>query len=209
MMLDKKAIDEFREIYRKENGQELTDAEASDAAYRLYGFAELALEVAKRDIQRKRQLQKEPGGFHITDGTYNCMVCGVPVTGDQSWYDRYGVKCLLCQRAVNKGIIPGFVCTARDSHYGMWELKSKFNIISATARKLIRQGKLHARVVLTNDGKPYEYIFLKKENPQLISRYSPERKSYDRHRDKEARISDREWKIKIRDKFHYRQHSYR
>lgn len=194
------AIAELKELYLKENGKELSDAEASDAAYRLYGLAELAMEVAKRDILRKRQLRKEPGGFHITDGTYNCMVCGVPVTGEQSWYDCYGVKCLLCQQAVNEGIVPGFVCTARDSHYGMWELKSKFKITSATARKLIREGKLHARIVMADDGKPHEYVFLKKENPQLISRYSPERKSYNRHRDKESKISNRKWKIELRKK---------
>ena len=197
MTLPQKAIEEFKDIYKKEHGKELSDAEASEAAHNLYGFAEILIKCAKRDFQRKQQLKKSPEGFHITDGTYNCMVCGRAVTGEESWYDQWGVKCILCQKAVKDGIVPGFVCKDHDSHYKMWELKSKFNIHSQTARKLVRQGELKARIVTTEDGKPYEYIFLKKENPRLISHYSPERKSYDRHRDKITKLMIQKERDKI------------
>jgi len=199
MTLSQKSIEEFKEIYKEEKGKELNDAEASEAAHNLVNFVELLYKCAERDARRKRQLKKEPEGFHVTDGTYNCMVCGRTVTGDESWYDQWGVKCLICQKAVKEGVVPGFVCKDHDSHYKMWELKDKFKIHPQTARKLVREGKLKARIVTTDDGKPFEYIFLKKENPSLICRYSPERKSYDRHRDKENDRRSREWKIKWRE----------
>ena len=200
MTLPTEAIEEFKEIYKKEYGKELSDAEASESANNLVGFFKLIWDCSIRDAKRKRQLKKEPEGFHIIDGTYNCLVCGCSVTGDQSWYDQWGVKCLLCQKALKESVIPGFACKDHNSYYKMWELKDKFKIHPQTARKLVRQGELKARIVTTADGKPHEYIFLKKENPHLISRYSPERKSYDRHRNKEydrrARELKLEWKKK-------------
>ncbi len=197
MDLSHERIDEFKEIYKEKNGKELSDEEAADAAYNLYGLVEIIWECAKRDTKRERQLKKEPEGFHINDGTYSCMICGNSVTGDQSWYDKWGIKCLLCQKAVKEGAVPGFVCRDHDSHYKMWELKSKFDIHPQTARKLIREGKLKARIIATADGKPHEYIFLKKENPELICRYSPERKSYGRNRKKEAARTTRQWKLEM------------
>lgn len=200
MTLSQKSIDEFKEIFKKEYGKELSDTEASESAHNLVGFFDLLWQCSIRDSKRKRQLKKEPGGFHITDGTYNCMVCGRAATGNESWYDKWGVKCLLCQKAVNDGVVPGFVCKNHDSHYKMWELQDKFKIHPQTARKLVRQGELKARIVTAEDGKPYEYIFLKKENLHLISRRSPERKSYERHMDKECARRSKEWKIEMKEK---------
>ena len=73
----------------------------------------------------------------------------------------------------------------------MWHLKDKFGISTATAKKHIKEGKLKAREVLNDNGTVHEYVFLKKENPELIERYSPERKSYDRHRRKIISESNR------------------
>jgi len=193
MSLSKKAIDEFKEIYKKEYKKELNDAEASEAANNLVGLFKILYDCEAREQQRKHRLKKEPGGFHV-DGTYSCRICHRDVSGDESWYDEYGLKCLLCTKAVKEGAVPPFVCKDRDSWYAMWELDSKFKIKHPTARKLIRQGKLKARIVAYQDGKPYEYVFLKKENPDLVDpdRKSPARKSYDRNYNKimDAKIKE-------------------
>ena len=186
MALPQKAIEEFKDIYKKEYGKELADSEARESAENLIGFFKVLYECAQKEHLKKLRLKKEPEGFHLTDGTYNCLICHCQITGNESWYDRLGPKCLLCQKAVKDGVIPSFVCKERDSWYATWELESKFQIKHPTARKLVRQGILKARIVLADNGKPYEYIFLKKENPELID---PERdtvvwKSYKRHRDK-------------------------
>ena len=58
-MLSKKAIDEFKVIYKEENGgKELTDAEAADAANRLLGFMEVLMKAAAREERRKRRNRK-------------------------------------------------------------------------------------------------------------------------------------------------------
>lgn len=198
MALSKKSIDEFKRIFKEKYGEELNDGEAHEAARNLLGFFETLFEIDMRDRGRKRRLRKEPEGFHITDGIYNYCLCHRQVTGDESWYDQWGVKCLLCQKAVKEGIVPGFACVESDSRYLMWEMKDKFKLHPATVRKLVRQGKLKARIVTCENGRAYEYIFLKKENPDLIDpdRYSPARKSYNRHQDKVYNIKIREFRKK-------------
>lgn len=198
MELSKKSIDEFKRIFKEKYDEELNDDEAQEAARNLIGFFETLFEIDMRDRGRKHRLRKEPEGFHITDGIYNCCLCHRQVAGDESWYDQWGVKCLLCQKAVKEGIVPGFACVESDSRYSMWEMKDKFELHPATVRKLVRQGKLKARIVTYDNGKPYEYIFLKKENPDFIDpdRYSPARKSYNKHRDKFCKKKIREWKQK-------------
>jgi len=196
MEVSPERIQEFKDIYKKEYGKELTDAEASEAANNLVNFFELLWDISIREAELKRRLKKEPKGFHLDGGGRNCGICHRMLTGDGNWYDGWGLKCLPCQRAVEQGIVPGFTAKYRDSFYLSWELKDKFNIHPQTARKMVRTGELKARIILDN-GKPYEYVFLKKENPHYYSRYSPERKSYDRHREKEAREHARAWKEKM------------
>ena len=186
----KEYLEKFKKIFKDKYGHEYTDEEAYGAARNLLGFVEILIESAQKEAIKERRLKKEPKGFHVDDGTYNCLVCGRTVTGDESWYDKWGAKCMLCQKAVEDGIVPGFVCRERDSYYSTWSIENKFGIKHQTARKLARQGTLKARIVLNSEGKPYEYIFLKKENPHLIDpdRYSPARKSYDKHRKKLNKI---------------------
>ena len=199
MTLSQKSIDEFKEIYKKEHGEELSDDEASESAHNLVGFVNLLWKCAVRDTKKKERLKKEPDGFPV-DGQYSCLVCGCSIDPETGWYDKWGQKCLPCTKAIKNGVIPAFVCRDHDSYYKTWELKDKFKIHPQTARKMVRAGELKARIITTEENKPYEYIFLKKENLQLISRYSPERKSYDRHRKKEDVRRAREWKIEMSEK---------
>ncbi|MDD5688666.1 MAG: hypothetical protein PHQ76_00090 [Caldisericia bacterium] len=191
MSLPKEAIDEFKEIYKKNYEKELTDAEASEAANNLVGLFKLLYDCSIKELQRKQRLKKEPEGFHL-DGEYTCCICHRQVAGNENWYDKWGIKCLLCQKTVKEGLVPPFVCKDRDSWYAMFELQSKFGIKHQTAKKMVRLGELKAKIVPYENGNPYEYVFLKKENPNLIDpdRYSPARKSYDRNYNKvmDARI---------------------
>jgi len=202
MSFSKESINEFKEIYKKEYGKELSDQEAYESATNLMGFVKILYECAVKENQRKRQLKKEPEGFHLTDGPYSCCICGQQVNGEQSWYNKNGIKCLLCQKAVKDGIVPAFACENNDSWYAMWQMENKFGIKHQTARKLVRLGKLKARIVPYENGNPYEYVFLKKENPDLIDpeRKSPARKSYDRNYNKimDARIQEEKKKAKKR-----------
>ncbi|MFA7286733.1 MAG: hypothetical protein WC052_03690 [Patescibacteria group bacterium] len=55
----KEAIEEFRKIYKKEIGKELSDAEAYESAYNLLNFFKLLMDIDMRNKQRSRQLNEE------------------------------------------------------------------------------------------------------------------------------------------------------
>jgi len=167
-MLSNEAIKEFQEIYEKEYGKKLTWAEASDAAWRLHEFYRILFDVAKKEHFRKLKLKDNPKGFHMEGGKYSCCICGTYVEGKSSWYDKNGIKCLLCQKAVDKKIIPSKACKDKDGWYAMWELDHYFKIKTATAKKMIREGKLNARIVPTAEGNPYYYVFMIKDNIELF-----------------------------------------
>ncbi|MFH1694701.1 MAG: hypothetical protein ABH880_03035 [Patescibacteria group bacterium] len=166
MQLSKERIQEFKDLLEKKEGKEISWEEAEKGAYNLMRFAELALELAEKDFRRQKKLEENPKGFHIEGIGYTCRVCHESISNEETWYDKNGIKCLLCQRALDKKVIPQRVCKDRDSWYAMWEL-NKEGIRTQTALKMMREGKLKARVVKGDNGKPHFYAFMKEENPTL------------------------------------------
>ncbi len=176
------SIKKYKDAFEKKKGEPISDGEAEEGLNNLAGFFELMWKFAKEDTIKKNRLKKEPDGFP-TEGRYSCRVCGQSIDETNGWYDWYGQTCLMCRKAVKDGTIPTFIFEHHDSYFATWALNSKFNIKHQTMKKMIKEGNLVARIVLTEEGKPHEYIFLKKENPHLIDpdRHSPARKSYDKN----------------------------
>lgn len=75
MEISQKAVDEFKEIYRKKEGKELSDSEAYEAASNLLGFCKLIMDLSMEEARRERQLKKEPNGFLLPDKGYSCCIC--------------------------------------------------------------------------------------------------------------------------------------
>ncbi|MEK9207322.1 MAG: hypothetical protein AAB922_02495 [Patescibacteria group bacterium] len=196
MGVTQKTIDGVKEIYRKE-GKEISEHEAYDAASNLAGLAELLYELAVKDIQRKNRLKKEPDGFPV-DGQYTCLVCGNGIDPQTGWYDWYGQTCLRCRKAIKSGDIPTYICTDRDSYFSMWKLTSELKVRTPAIKKFIKDGRLKARTVLNDNGTVHTYIFLKKENPDLIEKWDPVQKSLNRHRDKISEKESRKRKAEFR-----------
>ncbi len=195
-----KAIDNLSEEIKKsakKKGEEISDSEAQKGARDLVSFFELLFDISKKEAKLKHKLKDSPGGFPV-DGSYSCSLCRNPIDETNGWYDWFGQTCLICRKAVKDGIIPTFVFNHDNSYFRMWELKSTFGIHYQTAKKYIREKKLFPRVVLNEQGKPYEYIFLRKENPGLIDRNSPSKKSYDRNRAKVSKGLIKEEKVKFK-----------
>lgn len=166
-------LEEFKAIFKKEYGKEFkSDDEAREAARNLTGFFEIIYDLAKREHFRRLRLKKEPKGFYLEeDGSvYNCMLCHEAISGKTGWWDLNGQKCLNCQRAVDKGVVPKNVFKKRDSWHADWELQSKFHIHSSTIRKLIRKGQLKSRDVMTDEDRVHFRVFLMKENPSLVNK---------------------------------------
>jgi hypothetical protein len=183
------ALDELAEDIKKkakEHDKEVSDGEASEAARNVAGFFSVLRDIAIRIKKLNRRLKKEPDGFLI-DGPHSCIICGRSIDETTGWYHRGGQRCLICHKAVIKGVVPPFILWAHDSYYSMWKLKD-FGVDAPTARRMVKEGRLKARVILKESGRPHEYIFLKKENPELVSceRFSPILKSQKRHQYKWA-----------------------
>lgn len=197
MKMSEERVLEFKEIMEKEKGMEVTYEEAKEGADNLERFAELMFEIALKETQKKNRLKREPGGFPV-DSNYSCRVCGTSINPETGWYDWYGSTCFPCKNALKTSVIPYFICENDDSYFSMWKLKYKFNLKVKDINKYIKEGKLVPRKILNDDGSVREQIFLKKENPIFVERYSPERKSYDRNREKVSkrwsREKAKEWK---------------
>ncbi|MDD4931166.1 MAG: hypothetical protein PHG66_03380 [Candidatus Colwellbacteria bacterium] len=165
MSLSDKAIKEFQEIYKKKYGKDISPEEARDAGERLVGLFEVLFDSHVAELRLKEKLKDHPKGFSLMDDEiYNCGICHTQIRDEELWYDKWGKKCLACQDAVNKKIIPGKICYNNKDWYAVWELDSCFKLKAAAARKLIRQGVLKARIVPKSG---FEVILLK-ENTDVL-----------------------------------------
>ena len=167
MQLSKERIQEFKALLEEKKGGEVSWEEATEGAHQLVGLVELLLDMAAKEDKRKKRLEESPKGFHLDGIGYTCSICGNSISNEDTWYDKWGIKCLICQKAIDKKIVPQKACRDRDSWYAMWELNSRFGIKTQTALKKIREGELNARIIKNEVGKPHFYIFMKKDNPEL------------------------------------------
>ena len=190
-MLSDKAIKEFHEIFKRKYGKEYTWNEATEAANNFARFVMLLREIAMEDRRRQLKLRDNPEGFHLNDHQYSCRICGTLVSGEQSWYDLFGISCIACRDARRKRIFPAIAYRSKDSWYSMWEFGYYWNAKPATVRKFVRAGKLKVRIV---PGSNF-HIFMIDENKGFL----PPKPTHHR-----VRISDNSFRVeyeKVRSPF--------
>ena len=168
MWPSEKVVKSMQEWMEKETGKPVSYEEAEEASRNFINFCEHLGRMVHGHQLREERLKKEPKGFHLEGGPYSCCICGASISNEQTWYDAHGLKCPLCQRGLENKIIPTSACRDKDSWYSIGDLRSYYNVHWATARKLVKQGKLKARIVLDNAGKPYFYLFLIEENAPVL-----------------------------------------
>lgn len=162
-----KYLDEFIAI-SEEKGIKYKDRdEAREAAHRLVSFVEILHEGAIEQMEWNKRLEKEPKGFAIPSNGRTCSLCRRNVQGEV-WWDKWGMKCLDCQEALNKKIIPGYVFNDSDNnkHITASQLNWKYGVHYQTIKKLIKSGELMARIVPSSSSSD-TLVFLKSENPEL------------------------------------------
>lgn len=169
MALSEKDVKEFQDIYKKEFGKEISFDEAAVSGQRLVDLMKLLMDMDLVERKRKAKLTDSPNGFHLDEGTYSCRVCQRYVTGHEGWYDKHGVKCLLCQKALEKRVIPVSVLKDRDSWYSIYDFQSYFGIKHQSIRKLVRDGVLKSRIIIGPHEKPYFELLLIKDNPGFLN----------------------------------------
>lgn len=164
MQLTEKQYTEFKALCDKKGIKYETESEYREAAYNLIEYVRLTLESAREHRSWEERLNKEPKGFAISSNGRTCCLCRTNVMGEV-WYDKWGMKCMTCQNALNKKIIPGYVFKDSDNakHITASQLNWKFGLHNQTIRKLVRQGKLKSRIIPNGIT-----LFLKTENPNLL-----------------------------------------
>lgn len=188
MQLTEKQINDFKDLYKKEFDKDLSDQEAFDGAYNLIGLMQVLMDGYIEDQKRKKRLEKEPKGFHLEGIGYTCFVCGASVSNEESWYDKYGIKCLVCQRAIDRKEVPASVASNQDSWYSKRDMERYFCLKTPTLRSWIKAGILK-ELKVTNDGKGARVeLFLIKDNKGFL----PPKKLVESHSVKEVR-DDGDW----------------
>lgn len=188
MQLSDERIQEMKTLLEKEHSREFSWKEASDAAYNLAGFAEIVYESWQEEQRRKRKLGENPKGFVLDGVGYTCFICGTNTQKDENWYDKWGIKCSVCQDAINRGEIPPSLAKYRDSWYSKYDLERAFNLKGKVLNSWVREGILKARVV-TNRGKGVHCtLFLIKDNKDFL----PPKKKVESHSIKETLGDGRE-----------------
>jgi len=157
----------MQEWMEKETGKPVSSEEAEEASRNLISFCEHLGRWGYEDELRQARLKTDPQGFHLDGGPYSCCICRAQVSDEKTWYDGNGIKCLLCQKALEQRIIPASACKDDDSWYSVGDLRHYYNVHPSTAKKLAKQGKLKARIIPNEAGKPHFYVFLISENPAL------------------------------------------
>ncbi len=166
MQITDKDIAEFKAICEKEGITYRSDDEYREAAYNLFNFVDLALDMSREQLGWQKRLENEPKGFSMAGEGRNCSLCGSGVNETDGWYDKWGFKCMNCQDAINKKKIPGSLCGDYKHEKCITDstLAWKSGLHPQTIRKLIRHGKIKARKIPNGP-----YMILKKDNPNILN----------------------------------------
>lgn len=152
--------EELRKLLEKERGHEITDHELFEADIWLTNYAKIMYDFAKTDFQRKTKLEENPKGFHLEGKGYTCFVCHNSVSDEQTWYDENGIKCLICQDALDKNVIPSTVASDHESWYSVHDFESSFFMKSNAVRRLVKEGFLKPRIIKNSSDRTHFQLFL-------------------------------------------------
>lgn len=161
-------IKEFQEIYKKEHGIKISYKEAADGAHGLLRFVEIIYEAWLEDERRKKKLKESPKGFHLEGRGYTCFICSANISDQETWYDKYGIKCLICQKAIDRKIIPATAASNKEGWYSKYDLESRFNLDRHALKRFAKAGILKPRVVPSVAGRPHAEIFFIKDNKDTL-----------------------------------------
>ena len=137
-----KSVEKFKELCEKKGIKYETEAEYREAMHNLVGFVDLLVEMDMAQRALKKRLETEPKGFSVEGKGRNCSLCGSSVYEGDVWYDKWGFKCMKCQRCIS--------------------LSYKAKLHTQTIRKLIRNGSIKARPIPNGP-----YMIFRKDNPNL------------------------------------------
>lgn len=142
-----------------------TPEEEKDQERRMTEIYKMFFEAALEEKKLKEKLKDLPSGFSIMDGdSYNCCICDMYVKDEELWYDKWGKKCLACQDAVDKNVIPASICKNQKARYTDFELDIYLKLKARTIKRLISQNVLKVRIIPKSGFR----VFLLEENIDVL-----------------------------------------
>ncbi len=125
-------------------------------------------EWKEKEKLREEKLKKNPEGFHLEGQGYTCFICGDSTPEGDNWYDQYGIKCLVCQKAIDNGEVPASLASDKDSWYTKYDIERSFNVKGPTLRKWIRQGIIKPRIVSHYGQGVHCEVFIIEDNKDFL-----------------------------------------
>ncbi len=154
--------------FNKEFGK-LSETEQRIELTKMTHLVDLFAEEYFDQMEWEERLRKEPKGFPVDVEYKPCPICGGFMTNENCWYDKNGLKCTICQKAIKKRAIPAGVCKNRAKWFSEQDLKNTFQLSTTGINKMLKQGKLKARNIMTLDGiEVYFRVFIERENRQFV-----------------------------------------
>ncbi len=123
--------------------------------------------MQQEEDRRQRRLKEFPKGFHLEGDGYMCGICYGSCSKEETWYDQYGIKCMECQAAVDRGDLPANCAEDRESYYSSWEIEQAFNVDRHAVRRWAKAGVLKARIV-KHDRHQDTQLFLLEDNKETL-----------------------------------------
>lgn len=115
-------------------------------------FSRIIVDITLEEMEDKCMLASTPEGYH-PEKKKACQICKYFGSGKAMWYDAFGYKCMVCQNAINKGIIPAEVADNTDLYYTDSTLDLYFNLNGRTLKAWIKAGLLRPREIMDDDSK--------------------------------------------------------
>ncbi|MGE6218987.1 hypothetical protein ACQKCH_04090 [Nubsella zeaxanthinifaciens] len=161
-----KLLNELRLVLEKEHQRKFTDHEVAEVANFLQLMADMTVRQFLNESKWKDRLKEHPEGYKFEPEGYTCRLCRQGASKVGTWFDRYGLKCMHCQKAVEAGLIPGELTDFSDGYYTDGDLERLFNVDRKTLTSWIKNGVIRARVIpwFDDPSKNYKRLFLLTEN---------------------------------------------
>jgi hypothetical protein len=157
------ASDRDRFCLSKEDGEKYREER-----WRLEQMGKFMDEWKEKEKAREEKLKANPNGFHLEGSGYTCFICGNGTPEGDNWYDQWGIKCLVCQKAIDIGEIPASFAKEKEGWYTSYELQSRFNVKSPTIRKWVRHGILKARTISYYGKGEHYQLFVIEDNKDFL-----------------------------------------
>lgn len=157
------AIDRNRFCLSDEDGKKFQEEKWS-----MEQLARLSDEWKEKEKLKEEKLKQNPKGFHLEGAGYTCFICGDSTSEGNNWYDQWGIKCLICQKAIDEGEIPPALAKYRDTWYTKHDLEYYFNINRFGLNRWIKNGIIRPRTISHYGKGEHTQIFLMKDNKGLL-----------------------------------------